>query len=624
MSRTKKISQEKLEDEAVSIVRFEKIKWDESVAFVTEKVAFRIRYLLRQLRKNYWGQFDVPNDPSTGRQKTWAPLTMATVENAIMSIDIDPKDVHFRSKTPESVVITDITRQASQDWMREEQFGMKLDQLEREMAIDGTGVWKFIRVKKDGKKKATVKIKKVDSLNIYIDPTEESIQSAYRFTERSLMLPSEIARMDGWINTTLPNGKEITGSTGLAKIDSNYRTITTGTTAKYVDVWELWGKIPKRLITGNDKDDEEIDGHIIISGLETGGPNVHLIEENTNEDKDGNIVKPYEECWYSKIGNRWWGVGPAERIMWLQIWLNTLINIRINRNYITQLGLHKIRKGSGITPAMLSRLSANGAILVTDMEDIMPLEMPGAPEDSYQDEEVIMNWVQKVTSTTSVGEPTPASSSATANAIQSQNSNTAFTLIKKNISDFIERAYDRHILPTIADRVSKGDTMRFAQTDDRFADIVQQVVAYKTNEELQKTIKKGYVPSPQRLIQEMKNAEEKLMKQKYIFIECVHDIVADELDTVVEVENTDFDENVMVNNLLQILPVAPEYKDELISEIFDLMGIRPPTKSPLAQQPQQPQGGTNSQGSQPQPANPSSMQQIVTNANVQPQQQPIS
>ena len=66
MSRTKKISQEKLEDEAVSIVRFEKIKWDESVAFVTEKVAFRIRYLLRQLRKNYWGQFDVPNDPSTG------------------------------------------------------------------------------------------------------------------------------------------------------------------------------------------------------------------------------------------------------------------------------------------------------------------------------------------------------------------------------------------------------------------------------------------------------------------------------------------------------------------------------------------------------------------------------
>lgn len=624
MARTKKLSDIEIQAEAVTIVRNERLKWEESVAFVTQKVAFRIRYLIQQLRKNYWGVFDYPNDQSTGRQKTWVPLTQSTVENTIKLIDIDPKDVRFRAKKPEGVTITDVTRQAAQDWMREERFGFRLDELEREMAIDGTGIWKFIRQKKDGKKKATVKIAKVDGLNIYIDPTEDSIQSAYRFTERSLMLPTEIARMDGWMNRLLPGGQELVGSTGLARIDSQYRAISTGTTAKYIDVWEMWGKIPKYLITKDSNDKEEIDGHIVVSGLETGGPHVHLIEENNNLDKDGNVVKPYEECWYTKVGNRWWGVGPAEKIMWLQIWLNTIVNIRINRNYITQLGLHKIKKGSGITPAMLSRLSANGAILVTDMNDIMPLDMPGAPNDSYTDERVIQDWVQKVTSTYDIaaGADTEASSSATAVGLQNTNAKTAFTLIKKNVGDFVERAYDRHILPVLAERIAKGDMMRFAQTDERFADIVQSVVTAKANEELDKAIAAGYVPSQEVFLAEIQNAEEKVMLQKDVFVELTEDIIAEQLDTVVECMNTSFDSNVMVNNLMQMLPVAPEYKDEIIAEAFDLMGIRPP-KKPLQTQPQQQMGGANPNGSQPMPT-PSSMQQIITGGAQQPQQQEIA
>ena len=82
----------------------------------------------------------------------------------------------------------------------------------------------------------------------------------------------------------------------------------------------------------------------------------------------------------------------------LQEYFNTVVNTRINRHYVSQLGLFKIKKGKGITPQMLSKLSANGAVQVTDMDDIEPLQTPADDGTSYQDEEVIKYWSQQITS----------------------------------------------------------------------------------------------------------------------------------------------------------------------------------------------------------------------------------
>ena len=129
-------------------------------------------------------------------------------------------------------------------------------------------------------------------------------------------------------------------------------------------------------MTGNTQDTEEIDLHIVVSGIEAGNSRVHLIETY-----DG--LKPYEECWYAKIPGRWHGKGVTEKLMMLQLWINTIVNIRINRSYVQQLGLFTIRRGSGVTPAMISRLGVNGAVVVNSQDDIKQMVMQEASMASF-------------------------------------------------------------------------------------------------------------------------------------------------------------------------------------------------------------------------------------------------
>ena len=609
----KKYSQDALDNKAIALVQSEKRRWEEATTFVTDRVAFQMRALIRLLRKNYWGIFDYPTDPQTSRKKTWVPLTQSTVEDVVKAVDMDSSDIKFIAKNEKGYAITDLIRSAVQDYLKEDRFGEKIDELARDLAIDGTAVWKTLKDEsKEGEGRMC--IKKIDLLNIYIDPTENNIQDAYRFTERSIMIGSDFAKMTGWRNNDI---MDMNGSTQLSRIDSAYKQITPGTTAEYRDCWEMWGKIPKSMITRDSKDEKtEIDGHIVVSGLEVGGPTCHLIEENPHPKG----LKPYEEVRYSKIGNRWYGVGVAERLMWLQIWLNTIVNMRINRSYVSQLGLFKIRKGSGVTPAMLSRLAANGAVLVNDLDDIMPLDMPAQDMSSYTDEKVINDWAQKVTSAYNImaGAPTAASSTATANNLQNTNAKTAFTLVKEAMSQFLERWMNNHALPIIAETISKGDIIRFSASDEQFQEIVQRIVAFQADEKLEESYEAGYIPTAETLARELANAEQKIMKQGSVFVNLVDELVAEHVDTRAVVSKESLDTGVMVNNLIQTLQLAPEYKDSIIREVYDLMGLTPP-KQPVAPQMGGMPGSTQQGVQTPQGAQPSA-QRMATNGNVANQQ----
>lgn len=73
------IKKTQLENQAIGLIRKEKTQWETATAYVTDKVAFQMRNLIRQLRKNYWGIFDNPIDPQSGREKIWMPLTESLV-----------------------------------------------------------------------------------------------------------------------------------------------------------------------------------------------------------------------------------------------------------------------------------------------------------------------------------------------------------------------------------------------------------------------------------------------------------------------------------------------------------------------------------------------------------------
>lgn len=587
MAKKTKI-QSDIEAEAIRIVDTERTNWEDAVCYITENVGFRMRPLIRTLRKNYWGVFDQPIDPVTGQEKAWIPQAMTLVEDIWKNIDIDQKDITFKARRPKGYAITELTRAGFKEYLSNMYFGEILDEDQRSCIIDGTVVWKTWEDKSDGEVK--LKRRTVDLLHVYIDPTEDNIQSAYRFTERGLFTPDQIKGMTGWMN------RDTVGVENLDRNDSRKGARAyTKTTAKLVDVWECWGKIPKWLITGDKKADDaytEIDGHIVISGLDGNGPLVHLIEQNTKKDKFGNVLKPYEEWRPCKITGRWYGLGFVERILTVQELLNVTANIRINRNRVSQLGLFKIVKGKGITPKMLARLPVNGAIEVQNPDDITQFNVQPMDATSYKDEEVYKEWAIKVTGAypISSGDTMPSSTSATASAIANTNAKSSYSMFKESTGFFIERWADRHALPIFAKTLDVDDIVRLSSDDEGFKAIVERVVAQGSMEELDALYEKGQIPTEEQVLNAMQIAEDKMMKQPQMFVKAVEKIIAESLDTKVRITNEDLDTSVTVSNLITLagIQITPQ-NEPIVKDIYDLLGL-PQPRFPKAQQPQQPQG----------------------------------
>lgn len=602
---SKKKIQTNIEAEAINIVNKERVNWEDAVCYVTEKVGFRMRELIRTLRKNYWGVFDEPTDPTTSRDKTWIPLVRTLVEDVVKNIDLDQKDLQFRARRPQGKAITDVTRAYVRDYLYDMFFGELLDTAERQLAIDGTLVWKT------WEENGQMMRCDVDLLHIYIDPAEKSIQEAFRFTERSLMTPDEIAGMTGWINT-----KGIWGSQTLSKNDIRVGSQSvTGipTTGRFVDVWEMWGKIPKKLITADFKaDDAEdyVDGHIIVSGLDAGDKRVHLIELNNKKDpKTGRAIKPYEEARMSIIAGRWYGLGTAERALALQEWMNTVVNHRINKSYVSQLGLFKVRKGSGITPHQLSRLASNGALVVQNMDDIQNFEIPGPDVSSYKDEDVIMGWAQKVSQAypVSTGETLPASQTATASSIQAQSSKSGYALMKDSLTFFLQRWMDRHALPIIAKTIKQGDLIRLSSDDDKYRSLVETIVSNMAIDQINKDRELNVFHTNEAIQKEVSMVIEKLQREPEVFLKLTQDIIANNLESIFYITNEDMDTAVTVQNIISMLKLAPNYSDALVRQAFDLMGLDMP-KANEQQMGTQPQQGGNTQ------MNPETLQNLTTQA----------
>jgi hypothetical protein len=558
------IKKTQLDNQAIGLIRKEKTQWESATAYVTDKVAFQMRNLIRQLRKNYWGIFDNPIDPQSGREKIWMPLTESIVESVVKNIDLDTKDITFRAKRPEAIGLTSLVRSVMKAELDYVGFGESLDELIRTIAIDGTAIWKTIEYYDDDRKKKCFKIVPVDLLNFYIDPTVHSIQEAESVIERALMTEGEIKSMKGWRNTS-----NLHGSTQVDRHDGDQQgTNDTGTT-ELIEVYERWGLMPLSFITGKEKDaGTQVHGHIVASG--TGGSwKCHLIEE---ADK----LKPYEEAWYTRVPGRWYGRGVAEKVMMLQLWMNIIVNIRITRSYVSQLGIFKIRQGAGITPQSLSRLSTNGAIVVQSMNDIEQMAMQEASQSSYSDENSSMSWARQVTGAFEAvtGETLPSSTTATIGAIQNRNATSQFTLVKEGVGMFLERWLGRHSMPITLGNIKRGTILQYYP--DRLEDYDKQIVAQQVYEQIDAIDRAGGWVDPQQVMMEMDRAYASLQangEQRFVKVLNVPDIL--DYDTDVQITNEDYDSGVAIQNLVQMLPAAPEYRAAIISEIFDKMGIGP-------------------------------------------------
>lgn len=567
------------------LVKDEVSKYDLGQYWITDKVAFNLREMIKEFRKNYWGIYDVPLDPITKREKLWVPLTRTLCDAVRKSVDLDPKDVRFRSTDPDYINITSLVRGAIRRYLRQTYFNHTLNQMTTTLVIDGTDVWKTYTL--DGK----IVRKDADLLNVYIDPTADSIQEAFRFTERVLMTDDEVQSMD-W-----DNRDEFKSIEGLEKEAGD----NVKKQGEYGDVYECWGKFPKNLVeTANgaeydEEDNDLIDAHVVISGIETGKVLFHLAEENTNKDAQGNVIKPYEEAWYVKVPGRWYGIGIAETVMPLQWWINTVINQRINKNTVSQLGLLKIRKNSGVTQQMLANLVSKGVIELNDPEgDLQNLTINESGQSSYLDEETARKWAQDVTSVFDVnlGE-LPASTSATGAVIQDRQAQTAYSLITEGIEHFVQRWIDRHVMKHVPALIKEQGRVTVFKDFENIKQIRETVVAGLVSAEMNKVYQEtGKVMSEIEVQALIDKTASKLEKRGDLLFEHLEDLAMENFETEVFMTNSEVDVGVTVRNLLELRnTMPPDVASEMTAQALDLLGLEVPQslKNPQGSQvPNQP------------------------------------
>jgi hypothetical protein len=600
----KKLEQSHIDAEAIKLVQDEVTQFKNSTFQVTNKVSFNMRPLIEKCRKNYWGIFDSPKDKNTGRPKQWVPLTRVLVDGAYKNSDVDSKDTNFRGTTKIGRLWSPLIRGYMRRWLDGMYYGEMIDQDRLQMIIDGTVVWKTVVRKVKGKTK--VEKHTVDLLNCFIDPTAKSIQTAYRFTERSLMTVSEIKAMD-WRNTDVEAMTRKPKEAGMESVLSPY---------SMVDVYEMWGKGPRKLLTGNLEDTDEVDLHVVISGIDGGTSVVHVIEENSTTDRQGNIIKPYEEGWYMKVPGRWYGVGIPEMVLYLQEWINLVVNLRINKNTLAQLGILKWRSADkDLSQQMVSSLVSSGILKVSDKDDLTSLDIQPAGQDSYTDEENVRQWSQQVTSIFDVnmGAPLPASTSATGAAIQDAHGKSAFVMVKEAWGQFQTRWLERHVMPHVAQMMKEEKWTTVFGDFDNVDRVREGVVAFYAMQLLEEQYAKGNVPDEASMQEAIQKAEIQLRRDGDLFFKVLDEVVTDGVTVQVFFTNEEVDTSVTVRNLIDLANVLQDQqvKNDFVASALDLLGI-PVPQSLYQSQPVQP---TMARGTLDTMMN---QQQLTTDANTMP------
>lgn len=572
---------DEFELEALQYIKYNMAEWDDEAVFITDKLQYMMRNVIKKARKFYAGVFDDPRDSITGEEKTWVPLVEWSVESVVKSIDLDMKDILIRPGTPQAVGVVPIIRAVILNALKKAGFGQLLDDLLRIVSRDGTVVIKTITVvdKRTGKK--MVKSYPVNLLNWWIDPAADSVQESSACIERSYMAEGDVKSMDGvWKNTqfvdlslTVPKIAEMYGGgaygAGRGKLP-------------YTEIWELWGKIKKSWVTKNHEDDNTwIEGHLVSSGL--GGPRVmHL--ERKNPRKDG--IRPYEEAWYRRVDGRWFGRGVAEMLFGVQEYVNATVNIRKNNNMLLQNGIFLVRKGSGLTPDMMSRIAAGGGVPVTDInKDVKQLTVQDFRQSSYTDEDRTYLMADRVTGAFDInrGEVGRASASATATLTRDRNIRDTFVLVQEGIGFFVERLIIRQYIPLLKEILKSEDAIRISGTPQEIEAFDNAIIDIRQNTWIREFVDKtGFYPDEAE-IQEFRDKQVKMLKAggKDRFVQYFAGIFDEDIDIDVSITDEKFNRTVAVQQLRDMLigysrlPVASRLNvDAIIQEMLNMMGIR--------------------------------------------------
>lgn len=573
------------EKEVIRIIQSEKTNWEDGHVFVVDKVQFIMKNVVKKARKNYFGIFNSPKDPVTKREKIFIPLTEWTVETMLKNIDIDTKDIDVKARNTNAYLKAEVFRHILKKKLDEINFGQTLNRWLRRVAIDGTAYLKAYE--EDGKLGVAV----VDRLNMIADPSVECLDDSAGTTERFILSKPEFDELN-------LDGKEYVD--GVTSIDRTgieaFSPSVQSTEIPYVELFERYGYFPEYVITGKEEDKKTFFyGKATVTGL-NGTPVVHSVVKLDEEEN------PYGEGKLKEVPNRLDGRGIPEMLFNIQAYLNEVVNTRMNKARIVQLGLFKMK--GNVTPQQFAKLFTTGGIKLDQSSEIEAMNTGSIDPSTYKDEEQAYQWGTRVTGTTN--EDNQAASRPATNALlEQQGASKGYNLRIEDLMLSLGKFIEKKMLPIIKKEMlaDKGSLVRVTGDPKIFEKLDESLIrnqVYKNIESMSPTEKQMMRDSGvdmEMFVQQGMEQMKALGEDRYIPI--IEDLFDIEYDIKVVTSDESINRSVMASmlqNTLGILASSGLPVRDTLKELYDTMGLD--GEKLIQDQPVQlPQQGALQQGS---------------------------
>jgi len=588
------VTKSEIQSQATIVLKDFLTKYEEGLFQISRNKSMRMRYLWDLIRENYFGVFNKDRD-LIGQQKVFYPLTETLVWENVKNIDIDTKDVNAKANNPSQYGLAVIVRNMMRDWMEKQQFGEQINDDLMYFALDGHLVKKKVMATDEYTGKRALRTERVDLRNIFKDQSGGSLQTD-DFIERSVQDVSYLKETYAgkWINLD-----KLKGGNKVPQIHNEDR--QEDSISPEVDVYTAWIKIPYSWITGKVKDEDNyVNGRVIASGLVNGTPLIHRID---TWDK----VRPYEEAKFEEAPGRWAGRGIGEKSIYLQLYLNTIYNVRRNNNLALMNQLFQFKEGTGITPEKMSKLFAGGAIGVQQVGDIARIDTRNINfTESINEEQNVISIANRLASSqeASTGEALPSSTPATNAIIQAKAVKTSFQLRQERFGLFLSNLFKRQLLPDFYKIYPKDDILRLLGEEET-SKLKRKLTAYYTD--------KTVAESPNQITPQQRDAIEASVKKQleeredlFVAIEDLKD--AEKLDISFYITDETFDKATVLQNLQQVLTSYKQFSTDpnsmvILRNILDILGLDSETlmnnmDAPTPIAPNQPTPATQQEGAQ--------------------------
>ena len=583
-----------IQSQALNVLSEFIVKHEEALFPISRNKQMCMRALWDLIRENYFGVFKKDKD-LIGQQKVFYPLTETLVWENVKNIDIDTKDVNVKGNNPNMYATATIVRNMMRDWMEKNQFGEQINDDLMYFALDGHIVKHKVLAVDEITGKKSLKTERVDLRNIFKDQTGGSLQTD-DFIERSIQDVSYLKEeyKGKWINLD-----KLQGGKNIPYIHNEDR--QNESVSPEADLYIAWMKIPYSWITGSAKDASKyVNGKVVASGLVNGTPLIHRIEEWSK-------IRPYEEAKFEEAPGRWAGRGIGEKAIYLQLYLNTIYNVRRNNNLALMNQLFQFKEGTGITPEKMSKLFAGGAIGVQQVGDIARIDTRNINfTESINEEQNVISIANRLASSqeASTGEALPSSTPATNAIIQAKAVKTSFQLRQERFGLFLSNLFKRQLLPDFYKIYPKDDILRLLGEEET-SKLKRKLTAYYTD--------KTVAESPNQITPQQRDAIEASVKKQleeredlFVAIEDLKD--AEKLDISFYITDETFDKATVLQNLQQVLTSYKQFSTDpnsmvILRNILDILGLDSETlmnnmDAPTPIAPNQPTPATQQEGAQ--------------------------